>query len=337
MNFLAECAKRLDAGEPACDVMREFRERYTTLRCVNVKACLVRNMCALNPEYVNARDELLRENQSEELRDVLINGAKCTSLDVLEALQTLPHRLTENVRQFTISKQELRTCKRETSRRALEKNRCSERVAGRQLLSHARRILACPAETQGGIPELTFALMLATGRRECEILNGYSTFEINGPYSLRFTGQAKKRRSHDTFVIPCLAPPEHILGTLEILRKRQGNVVLSNTETSKKYQSYLSRHIRHSPWNCKRVHSLRGVYTCMAHRLFDWRDYSNAFVAMCILGHSGLTESLVYTPFQLGDDFGDEPHLGAGEFTAWQPAPGPSSEEHEPLSPSSPS
>jgi hypothetical protein len=60
-----------------------------------------------------------------------------------------------------------------------------------------------------------------------------------------------------------------------------------------------------------RVHALRGVYTCMALRLFDWQA-SDAHVAMSILGHAGLHESLVYTTFSLGASFADEQRLGDG-------------------------
>ena len=78
-----------------------------------------------------------------------------------------------------------------------------------------------------------------------------------------------------------------------------------------------------SPWkegSSTRVHSLRGVYTCMCLRLFDWSecgDPSDAYVAMCILGHAGLHESLVYTPYDLGSDFACEEGLGRGALTPW--------------------
>ena len=165
------------------------------------------------------------------------------------------------------------------------------------------------------------ALMLLTGRRECEILNGASVLTRHTDYSITFHGQAKKRGAAVEYVIPTLERADLILCAFEALRRRQGAVVLTNRETSRRYQSYLSRHLSATkPWSqCARVHSLRGLYACMAFRLFDWRDHSQAFVAMCLLGHSSLSESLVYTPFHLGDDFTEEPRLGVGHFTPWVP------------------
>ena len=68
-------------------------------------------------------------------------------------------------------------------------------------------------------------------------------------------------------------------------------------------------------WNdCGTVHGLRGVYACACLRLFEWGDYSDAFVAMCVLGHASLKESLVYTTFRL-DLPADVARLGRGALT----------------------
>ena len=38
--------------------------------------------------------------------------------------------------------------------------------------------------------------------------------------------------------------------------------------------------------------------------LFRWEnDASDAYITMCILGHTSLQESLVYTTYHVGDDF----------------------------------
>lgn len=320
MDFLRECAKRLDEGEDASSVMADLRVRYTTLRCVNVKACLVRRMCVPTTEYREACECLFSEHEG--LRECLnVESGVCTDIVRYGSLvRTLPPRLPPNVRGFTITRDELRQCKRESARRAIVKNRRVERVRGRDMLRHARDVVSCVVNERCSIPELTLALILLTGRRECEILNGQSEFSLHTEYSLYFRGQAKKRgSSDDEYVIPTLAPADDIVRAMERLRHRQGGVVLGNRETSRRYQSYLSRHLSSSAvWSeAGRVHSLRGLYACMAFRLFEWEDHSQAFVAMCILGHTSLHDSLVYTPFHLGGDFSEEPTLGRGNLTPW--------------------
>ena len=318
MDFLRSCAARLDGGEEAERVMRDLRLRYSTVRCVNVKACLVRGMCTPTPEYVDACEQLLTRHP--ELKDAYDANTSIFSNSVdRKILCTLPRRHSENVRKFTVSREELRECKRTSARNAIVKNKFSERVDGRELLRHARLVIETCCDPWS-IPELTFALMLVTGRRECEILNGKSTLVVHTDYSMTFGGQAKKRGCADAIVVPVLAPSTRVETALGALRKRQNYVRLSNVETSRRYQSYLSRYIADtsSPWRqCRKVHSLRGCSACMVSQLFEWGSHSSAFVTMCVLGHSGLNESLVYTPFHLGRDFGDEPALGPGHFTEW--------------------
>ena len=48
MDFLRACAKRLDDGEDAAPVLQALRDRYTTVRALSVKTCLVRSFCAPN-------------------------------------------------------------------------------------------------------------------------------------------------------------------------------------------------------------------------------------------------------------------------------------------------
>ena len=316
MDFLRRCAQRLDAGESADAVLVDLRERYTTTGCVNVKACLVRKMCTPSREHTEACARIAED--CADLRE-WFDGETFRDGVERSVWKGLPPRNTDNVRRFTVSRDELKQCKRVAAQRAIVKNKYSERVNGRTLLSHARAVVD---DTQHStIMELSLALMVLTGRRECEILNGRSTLSVHTSYSLTFAGQAKKRGRGDPYVVPVLHDAQRIVDALDRLRQLQGRVTLTNRATSRRYQSHLGRHMAsHSPWSdCKRVHSLRGIYTCIVTRLFDWRDHSSAFVAMCILGHSGITESLVYTPFHLGGDFGQEPGLGEGHFTEWSP------------------
>ena len=110
-------------------------------------------------------------------------------------------------------------------------------------------------------PRTHLALMLLTGRRECEILNGQSVFTPHTEYSVSFLGQAKKRGAETEYVIPTLAPVDQIVATLASLRDRQQHTVLTNHATSRRYQSYLSRSLTAlDPWSeCKRVHSSGSV------------------------------------------------------------------------------
>jgi len=336
MKFLAQCAANIDAGVPADDVMREMRERFTTMTCLNSKLSIVRSMCSPTDEYANAVTTALAtvddENVRRRVESIAITGGRLHASDpdgVRTIVRSLPPRLSENARALRLSRNEIRACKRSQVTQRIEKNKVRTLVDGRILLAHGRSVVRDPTKCTGGIPELTLSLCLVTGRRECEILNGQSILTPHTTYSLVFQGQAKKRDQgvvqRDERIIPCLTPSEEIVRCVAYLRDRQKHVVLDNRAASRRYQSYLSRYMHGvSPWCDTRthVHSLRGIYTCMCHSLFDWGLHTDAYVAMCILGHTSLEESLVYTTFAIGDAFRtEEPRLGMGNLTPPPPSP----------------
>ena len=332
MTFLKECAKRIDDGVPSEEVMCDMRLRFTTLRCVNTKVSLVRSLCHPTPAYQDAVDEALKTVTDGGIRQrvqhLATHGGRLHASDhedVRAIMMSLPPRLSENARALRLSRHESRQCKRTQMVQMINKNKTRAMVDGRTLLAHARSVVERPSECVGGIPELTLALMLVTGRRECELLNGRSELMPHTQYSLTFVGQAKKRdegievEHREERVIPCLAPSDQVRNCLTCLRDRQSHAVLTNVAASLRYQSSLSRHMRcASPWCAtnKPVHALRGIYTCMTHALFEWGLHTDAYTAMCILGHTSLTESLVYTTFGIGREFHtEEPHLGEGHLT----------------------
>ena len=260
-------------------------------------------------------------------------------------MKRLPKRLSPNVRACRVTREEKLQCKRSAASSVLAKNRVRHRAPGRDLLCSARAVVHNPSEAS--VPMIALSLMLLTGRRTCEVMNGSSTMEpIDGEtHAVRFRGQAKKRdaasetlekqeteeeeekytengyRGADGvmsggIVIVTLAPAREILSTLEVLRKKQKHVVRDNRSTSSRYQSELGRHLRRAwPWSAvDHVHALRGLYACMALRLFDWGEAADAYVAKQLLGHTRLQESLAYTPYDLGTEFSGESSLGRVNF-----------------------
>jgi hypothetical protein len=334
MKFLAQCAANIDAGVPADVVMHEMRERFTTLTCLNSKCSIVRSMCRPTEEYSHALTSALAtvddENVRRRVESIAMTGGRLHASDADEVcviVRSLPPRLPENARALRLSRYEIRACKRSQVTHRIEKNKVRTLVDGRILLAHARSVVCDPTRCKGGIPELTLSLSLVTGRRECELLNGRSVFTPHTTHSLVFQGQAKKRDEgmvqRDERIIPCLSPSQEVVHCFAHLRARQRHVLLDNEAASRRYQSYLSRHMHTaSPWRetGTHAHSLRGIYTCMCHALFDWGLHTDAYIAMCILGHTSLEESLVYTTFAIGGAFRvEEPPLGMGYLTSPPP------------------
>jgi hypothetical protein len=312
-----------------------MKERYTTVQCLNVKTCIVRKMCSPSSEYTLAFDAICKANPGilEELKD-----GNTQHNDARTLLNSLPPRWSDNVRGLVISRTQMVQCKQLAARNAMYKNSKKIRVQGRKLVECARAVLRrIRCAGYDGVCEtlvvVSFALMLTTGRRTCEVLNGNSSFVKVGPYAVEFDGVAKRRGKCPSICIPTLAPADDVLAGIEWLRIRQMGSILTNKETSLRYQSLLGRSLSSDPlWkDCKCVHGIRGVYVCAALRVFQWGEPTDAYIAMCILGHAGLKESLVYTTFHLGDDFHVEPNLGAGQFTPFFTDEGEESIDSVPL------
>ena len=325
MEFLLDCAQRLDEGAPADDVLADLAARYTTPRSLSVKTCLVRQLCRPTDEHTRALAAACAAHP--DAADALRRGrAGPTDDDATRKLvAALPPRLPSNVRALRVSRAQMLECKRLGARSAMRKNREGVRVDGRALLAYARDVVARPQARS--LPTLAFALMLVTGRRTCEVLNGHSCVVPDGEYFVRFVGQAKRRTAPDTPLrVPVLERADVVAAALAALRRMQGDGVrLTNQQTTRRYQSLLSRSLAADDvWRpCRRVHGLRAIYASMALRLFDWAAVdpppSPSYVAMSILGHVGLSESLVYTTYHLGA-FDAEPSLGVGVLDAPAPA-----------------
>jgi len=304
--------------------MEDMRERYTTVRSLSSKTSLVRSMCTPSPAYKDAvekematlpssphRDDFrkrafsrfagkTREGSDEE-EDVMADAP------VREALSRLPPRMLPNVKSFKVTRGEMLSCKRAGARSARAKNEHCLCLAAGKLLQGARLVLERAEEHT--VCELALSLLLVTGRRQCEILNGRSALVSVLENGIRFRGQAKRRGQggedeEEGRVIVSLLESSLVTDAFRTLREKQQHAVLTNEQTSLRYQSALCRSLHSHPFlsPCGKVHALRGVYACLCLRLFDWGDASDAFVTMKLLGHAGIQESLVYTAVRLSDN-----------------------------------
>jgi hypothetical protein len=312
MQFVKDCARRIDDGESYGSVIKDVRERYSTLKSIDVKLSQIRSLCTPTEEYTSKLAEMLRvvnEERGKEFADMVEecaskNGRGGTA-EVRKLVRTLPPKISKNARRMCITREERKQCRRLSKERATEKNKNVLKIEVIPLLEEMRRcFLSLNSLSKKDIPNLALCLMFATGRRSCEILNGRSSFSPLEDWKVEFGGQAKKIGDSPIFPIPLLAPSEIVVVAVEKLRQLQGNEALTNLKTSRRYQSLLSKRVsdQSSVWNpLDKPHSLRGIYAKLCFSFFEWDD-SEAYVTMNILGHSNIEESLVYTPFKITDD-----------------------------------
>ena len=167
-------------------------------------------------------------------------------------------------------------------------------------------------------PRLAVCLLLMSGRRSSEILNGKSVFATGStPMSVLFDGQLKKNRAGEEdenhfYEIPLLCPATLFLAAFAALRSLQNHVQRENKQVNAKYSTNLAFWVHKlvvpAPSRAtvaKEVHphNLRTMYVSLVYDLFSYVDLGLSINALAewILGHEGLESSLNYNAVVVRD------------------------------------
>lgn len=226
----------------------------------------------------------------------------CFASSQVDAIFGTFHVLPENVEAIRITSDTHRRCEEMAVYSRLQKNEEMITVAGDAMLGKITGMLG--DATRLTLSELILALCGASGRRFTEVASPRSTFEpMDGvEYGARFGGQLKTHEGK-VYAIPLLVRWKLFERALRHLRTMQGAEVraLSNRELSRRYQGNASREIDRSFAPLSRPHDLRACYAAMVHAAFDWGKAKPTFnrIAMQVLGHASLEQSLAYNTIHL--------------------------------------
>ena len=169
-----------------------------------------------------------------------------------------------------VRKQSLK-CRRLLKTNVENKNEDVLIVDGNSLLLRAKEILEYPDDEDKYA--IILALLLVSGRRTAEIVNGKSVFSKLGSHSAMFKGQLKTKRKV-SYEIPLLVPYDVFENGLNALR--------NNTKNSKNVQGGLSVYSkRHFPFSkLNRVHDLRAIYAHIVYKLYKYPK-KNTCIQFC--------------------------------------------------------
>ena len=330
ISFAKECLERLHAGETID--MDEFRRHYTTAACRRAKASLIRRSYSgpLDEEGCVVATALERAAQTEEqaanVKDLVRFYGQIawtpTGNEDLDRIAGDKHLLLPaHVRRVQITAEDAIEAERIARRNLTAKHKEAIQVDGSGLLRWAREHLSAP-DTRA-IYDLSIALLILTGRRTCEILNGKSTFAFHdATHHCVFHGQLKKRHAsggtnEEPYCIPLLASHEAIDAAMRSLRARQPADIAAweNLRVSKRYQSGLNAKAHNvlTPFIDGKftIHSLRSIYAACVARLFKHRE-SGVAIASRVCGHNDVECALAYLAVNLSVD-ADEQMLGTLE------------------------
>ena len=159
--------------------------------------------------------------------------------------------------------------------------------------------LAATATADMPYPRLALPLLLLSGRRTAEILNGESSYApTTRATTCVFGGQLKKRGAAAPYEIPLLCDYAVFAHGLGALRAKQQGARLTPAACGARYQSSLNAALPKTfPW-AHHTHVLRSAYATYVHHLYAC-DVTFNRMAMRVLGHDDLTVSLSYTSVEL--------------------------------------
>lgn len=219
-------------------------------------------------------------------------------------------RVRDTVRRLRPTEDEARECRNARRESLRRKNARATVFDPRAVWDEAMR---CAEDPSAGLYDRILALLLLTGRRQSELLNGRGSLrllpadEVATPEARHvavFDGQLKRRRrgASTAYRIPLLCRASTARRLLASVRSDQPEDVSTrtNAQISATYSSGLGTHLRaHAVYGkyFRRVHDLRGAYAVMVYHWFDVGDASQNYVTMKVLGQGSLADALSYTTF----------------------------------------
>jgi len=257
--------------------------------------------------------ELLNGNPAAEVLERLRSHFK-EGHSVQNAVYAVRRRLLEaghahpNLDEFALTREEILQNKQRSEEAVLARNAEPLVVTNGAALVDTVHGMLLAATLSSTYAQIAIPLLLASGRRMAEIMNGVSVFKphITNPYIAVFTGQLKKKSEPmQPYCIPLLVPFPVFNHGLTVLRQKQAaskaKPINTNAQCAIRYQKNLQEGMDAMiekgtiPLPACHLHSLRGIYAALIFELFTC-SHQFCYTAMKILGHSHLTESLQLRP-----------------------------------------
>jgi integrase len=334
--MIQQAAQALIDGTDGAAVMAELSKTHRTLGSLNTAMSLVRaevmsrghlpsyddselRKHADNPEVVAFLDAPLKDQvaiqRAHAYRPTWSEGAEAA----LACLDLLP----ESMASFRLTNEQNLELKQAHDAALVSRN---ERVVtisdAEKMLKRARELLAT-AKTTDTFAKLVLPLALCTGRRMSELLGGHARFDrTDDPHFVLFSGQVKKRGKAAPYKIPILCDVDTLHHAYGVLRQKQAEkgvtTLLTPKEVKRKYHGQLQYYVKdgrtlpHLPTWCH-FHDLRA---CYASYVFECFHVPTTFqrMAMAILGHESIHESLSYGHVRLQNATGLRGALGSVEM-----------------------
>lgn len=237
--------------------------------------------------------EMVRVQRQHRYDPTWSDGAEA----VLASLSLLPDSLLS----LKLTQVELISLKRKHEGSLLKKQEELIRVpCAYEWLQYAIYLVRSSTE-QTSFARVAIPLLLLSGRRTTELMNGKSEFAPTArPTTCTFAGQIKKRGGMVPYEIPLLCDVQTFSYGMHVLRAKQRGERLEPAATNNRYQKMLNLQTTEVFPFATNVHQLRAIYAAFAFQMYTSRTTFN-LAAMRMLGHEKLEVSLSYNAVELED------------------------------------
>ena len=334
-SIIRSWCRQLESGEDGKIVLKEMRAHYATecsLRSAisELRRHYLETSKRMHPSYVDGLKKLKRTHDSMKAdsdcakkiskfigedarghRYLLRKHASrefCTGSADIDKILAGMRVLPDNVGAVRIGLEASQRCEASQTEARIAKNENVVIVKdGAQLMKSMEAILN-DAHSHN-LPHVILALCSVSGRRFTEICSPRTSFKSvpHTEYGAAFTGQLKTKNGA-TYEIPLLVRFTLFASALSTLREAQGPELrkMSNKDIATRYQGNASRLLDWLVPELTHPHQLRACYASISSQVFDFkhptmkgRTPTFNRIAMQILGHASLAQSLAYNSVQV--------------------------------------
>ena len=314
-RMIQEAAELLLQGSSGAEVRARINARYSTLASQKTAISNVRKrvMEIYEPDITPMRAYEEEEGVGDFLHAPLSERVAIQrrhtyepewSVEAEECLQRLV-LLPPSMKDFGLSHAEVIRFKKDSAEALRRRNENVMVIQEPGALLEMALAMLETCNTSSTLGAIVLPLLLVSGRRSSEILNGKSVFEpAPHPFYCYFTGQLKTRGKGERYMIPLLCPFATFCIGLNALRQKEGDVShLTEKQLNSRYQVRLKQQINggalpYLPSGNVTPHTLRSFYAAFVFHCYNVPDTFNR-MCMKICGHADLTESLCYNAVRI--------------------------------------
>ena len=312
MNFKREQVKLLSQNKPFI-VLQNVKDKYPNISSQSVILSQIKRLFLENPNnrlssYETKINELKEkytdnkyikdfENQKPYIQDKIQkkirNGKIVYDKEFDKIIEKIP-LFNKNIDKYIkLPTKDAKTLRQTQTKSLNNKHYNIKIINGDELINEILPLLE-----SDNFREYISATLLATGRRQNELVNGSIHKSNSGPYFALFDGQSKtgldiKRKPYE---IPLLAPFNVVEKSWNKSKNYFNN---SNREIFKSKIRNISRWLKKKKCNVDKLHEFRSIYALICYQLFPTGRLSQMAYISSVLGETSINIASHYNSIKV--------------------------------------